>query len=520
MLHGDEGTSLEVSETSAKKGDSIMKKQIIKAVIFAAAGLAAPSYLLAQASDAVTPTQDSEPAREQRIKWWREARFGMFIHWGLYSIPAGVWKDSVNATGYSEWIMFGEKIPAKEYELLAGRFNPVKFDAKAWVATAKKAGMKYMVLTTKHHEGFSMFKSRLTAYNIVDATPFKRDVTRELADACREAGIRFGCYYSVDRDWYRPQGPGNNYKQNNTWDYPDSSKEDFNRYFATFAKPQVEELLVNYRPDILWFDEIDMKSDAQVEDLYRMIRKLRPDCVVNSRIKTCGFPDRIPPRYCDYISTGDNEIADKALGFEWENPGTMNTSYGYNQNDHNWVDAREVVFRLIDIVSKGGNYLLNVGPTSEGLIPQPSIDRLMEVGTWMETNQEAIYGTSAWSVYGEGPLFDKKAARAKRRQTAVSASGATNAGMEQVPIDIRFTAKENSVFAICLAWPAKDVLVRALGKKGVPDKAISAVRMLGSKDEVKWGQTDDGLTLSVPREKPCRYAFVYRIDLKPDLRNK
>jgi len=208
------------------------------------------------------------------------------------------------------------------------------------------------------------------------------------------------------------------------------------------------------------------------------------------------------------------------LGFEWENPGTMNTSYGYSQNDHNWVDAQEVVFRLVDIVSKGGNYLLNVGPTSEGLIPQPSIDRLMEVGTWMETNQEAIYGTSAWRVYGEGPLLDKKAARAKRRQTAVSASGATNAGMEQAPIDIRFTAKENSVFAICLAWPEKDVLVRALGKKGLPDKAISAVRMLGSKDEVTWRQTDDGLTLSVPREKPCRYAFVYRIDLKPDLQDK
>ena len=207
-------------------------------------------------------------------------------------------------------------------------------------------------------------------------------------------------------------------------------------------------------------------------------------------------------RHCDYITSGDNEILDKAPGFEWENPGSMNTSYGYNRNDHNWVDAKEIVFRLVDIVSKGGNYLLNVGPTSEGLIPQPSIDRLMEVGAWMETNQEAIYGTSPWRVFRDG-LLDNEAAKAQKKRTGS-------------PVDIRFTAKGNSVYAICLAWPRKDVLVRALGNKGVPDKTIATVSMLGSKDEVKWRQTDDGLTLSVPREKPRRYAFVYRIDFKKE----
>ena len=169
--------------------------------------MAAPVEV-APAAKPRTPPVAAEPgtelAREARIKWWREARFGMFIHWGLYSIPAGVWKDKVHPTGYSEWIMFDEKIPAKEYELLAGRFNPVKFDAKAWAAIAKKAGMKYVLLTAKHHDGFSMFKSRWTPYNVAEATPFKRDVTRELSDACRDSGIRFGCYYSIDRDWYRP----------------------------------------------------------------------------------------------------------------------------------------------------------------------------------------------------------------------------------------------------------------------------------------------------------------------------
>jgi len=446
-----------------------------------------------------------------RIAWWREAKFGMFIHWGLYSIPAGAWKKNIHPTGYSEWIMFDEKIPAKEYALLAGRFNPVKFDAKAWVAIARKAGMKYLVLTTKHHDGFSMFKSRLTKYNVADATPFQRDVTRELSDACRDAKIRFGCYYSIDRDWYRPQGPGNHYQQTNRWDFSASKKADYDRYFALFAKPQVEELLINYRPDLLWFDEIDMKSDAQVEDLYQTIRKLRPECIVNSRIKTCSFPDQIPPRHCDYISTGDNEIAEKSLGFEWENPGTMNTSYGYNQYDHNWVDAKEVIFRLVDIVSKGGNYLLNVGPTSEGLIPQPSIDRLMEVGRWMDTNREAIQGTSTWRVLGEGPLFEKaKAAREKGKEPVPG--GAACVGAAQSFVNIRFTAKGNSVYVICLSWPEKDLFVRSLGKTGVPDKTIAAASMLGSRDAVQWRQTDGGLTLSVPGEKPCRHAFVYRID--------
>jgi alpha-L-fucosidase len=458
----------------------------------------------------VASEQETERARQERIKWWREARFGMMVCWGLYSIPAGSWKD-IHGTGYSEWIMF-TKIPIREYEQLAGQFNPAEFDAKAWVAIAKKAGMKYIVPMGKHHDGFSMYHSKLTKYNIVDATPFKRDVTRELADACREAGLRFGCYYSVDRDWYRPTGPGNRYKQSNTWDFPDSKQEDWDRYFQEFAKPQVEELLTSYKPDILWFDGIDMMSDPQVDALYRSIRKLAPDCLINSRIK--GLASQIPPPNYDYISTGDNEIAEKLMGIEWENPGTMNSSYAYNKNVTTWVDSKEVVARLVDIVSKGGNYLLNVGPTAEGVIPQPSVDRLMDVGKWMETNHEAIYETMPWRVYGEGPLFEAAVAKAGKKGRERAPGGTANAGREPARVDIRFTAKGNSVYAICLAWPEKNVLVKALSKNGISGKAIKGVRMLGSKDKIKWKQTDDGLTLSIPREKPCSYAFVYRIDFK------
>jgi alpha-L-fucosidase len=443
------------------------------------------------------PVPEAGLTREQRIQWWREARFGMFIHWGLYSIPAGVWRDKVHATGYSEWIMFGEKIPVKEYELLAKRFKPSQFDAKAWVAIAKQAGMKYMVLTTKHHEGFSMFKSQLTPYNIVDATPFKRDVTKELSDACRNSGMRFGCYYSIDRDWYRPQG-SNNYQQNNSWDFPDTKREDFDRYFATFAKPQVAELLTNYRPDLLWFDEIEMKTDAQVDDLYQMIRKLGPRCLVNSRIKSGRLPGKIPPPYCDYISTGDNEIADKAMGFEWENPGSMNTSYGYNENDHNWVEAPEIVFRLVDIVSKGGNYLLNVGPTAEGLIPQASIERLAEVGAWMKINGEGIYGTSPSSFGAEyGQSTQAKDGDGDERKTNASRQW-------------RCTTKPGKIYFHIFQWPGTKFEVA--GMKSTATKAY----LLADADRKSLPIAQDSKKFSVtlPATAPGELASVLCVETK------
>jgi alpha-L-fucosidase len=491
----------------------LRREVIVKKLIIAVCLLIGTCWCLFSQPRSAAAKNDPEPAREQRLAWWREARFGMMITWGLYAVPAGVWKNKTHPDNYAEWIMFDEKIPVKEYERLAGEFNPVKFDARAWAALAKKAGMRYVIPLAKHHDGFSMYKSALTDFDIFDATPFKRDFIGELAEACRAAGLKYGCYYSVDRDWRRPTGPGNRFKQTNTWDFPNSTREDFDRYFQDFAKPQVEELLKQYRPDILWFDGIGMKSDSQLEELVRTIRTLGPDCIINSRIKTFINPLPDPYRYCDYISMGDNEIADKAPGFDWENPGTLNSTYGYNRNDNNWIDAREIIFRLVDIVSKGGNYLLNVGPTAEGLIPQPSVDRLMEVGTWMETNQDAIYGTSAWKVYGEGRLFDKEAAEAQGK-VAKAEGGSLKAGEGRTSLDIRFTAKNKTVYAICLDWPERDVLVKALGRKEMGGGEIAAVSMLGSKEKVQWRQTGEGLSLTVPRDKPCRYAFVYRVDLR------
>lgn len=445
------------------------------------AGVVLLAPLVSRAESTAPPPAETEAARVQRIGWWREARFGLFVHWGLYAIPGGVWKDDVQKRGYSEWLMYGKKIPAQEYAQLAGQFNPTKFDAAAWATIAKQAGMKYLVFTTKHHDGFSMFDSGLTPYNVVAATPFKRDVTKELAEAFRAAGLHFGCYYSVDRDWYRPQGPGNRYKQANVWDFPESKREDFDGYYETFARPQVVELLTKYRPDLLWFDEIDMKTDAQVEELYQTIRKLRPECVINSRIKGCVPPKTLPPPFCDYLSTGDNEIAAKTLGFEWENPGSMNTSYGYNPNDHNWASAAEIISRLVEIVSKGGNYLLNVGPTPEGLIPQPCIERLATVGEWMAVNGEAIYGTSA-SVF----------------------THATNAPAAKW----RSTTKQGKIYLHLFDWPSS-------GKFEVPglqSKVIRAYPLAGRK-KLKFVQTATGVTLRLPTQAPDKTASVICLEI-------
>jgi alpha-L-fucosidase len=427
------------------------------------------------------PTLTPEEARVERLGWWREARFGMFIHWGLYAIPGGTWKDTVRKRGYSEWIMYSEKIPREEYAQLAKKFNPDQFDPDEWAAIAKSAGMKYVVITAKHHDGFSIFDSQVTDYDVMDATPYKRDIIKELEEACHRAGLHFGIYYSVDRDWYRPTGPGGErYKQTNTWDFPDSTDEDFDTYFEEIAVPQVKELITQYDIDLIWFDAIEMKSPDQIETLYNAIRELSPDTIINSRIWSPRFPKEIPPPYCDYISSGDNEILENAIDFDWENPGSMNTSYGYNPNDHNWVETGEIIRRLADIVSKGGNYLLNVGPSAEGLIPQPCIERFAQVGKWMKVNGEAIYGASAWQATHEDE-------------------------------GVYYTSKGKTIYAICTKEPEGEILLSAFRQKNLN---IDSVSILGSDQPVTWEESAEGLKLSLPAQAPNPHAVVYRIITK------
>lgn len=317
--------------------------------------------------------------QDERMKWWREARFGMFIHWGLYSIPAGEWNGK-EIPGIGEWIFKNAKIPVAEYRQLASKFNPVKFNAHDFVMTAKNAGMKYITITSKHHEGFAMFKSYASKYNIVDATPYGKDVIKALAEECHKQGIKLCFYYSQSRDWNEPNG------LDNDWDFP--KERDFQKYLDEKVKPQLTELLTNYGPiGLIWFDTPMTISKEQAQDLKDLVRKLQPECIISGRLG--GGVET------DYMSTGDNVIPATVVPGDWEVPATLNNTWGYKKNDHNWKSAADLTRLLFDISSKGGNYLLNVGPTSEGVIPQESVNILKQVGDWMKVNSECIYGTTA-----------------------------------------------------------------------------------------------------------------------------
>jgi len=336
---------------------------------------------------------ETKEQKERRLAWWREAKFGMFIHWGLYAVPAGVWKGK-EIGGYGEWIMWQAKIPVKEYEQLAKQFNPVKFNADEWVKLAKGAGMKYMVITAKHHDGFAMYHSKVTGYNIVDATPFERDPIAELAEACRKEGIKFGCYYSVDRDWHHPDAACPHAKQGNTWDYPDESKKNFTKYLNEKAMPQVREILTQYGPlGIIWFDGVGTKTAEQNEQIIAMVRTLQPDCLINSRLG-----DWKSFRWGDYRSMDDDKVADELLPYGWENPGTMNGTYAYKSTETHWRSHTDTIRMLADIASKGGNYLLNIGPKADGLVPAEAVRILQEVGNWLDKYGESIYGTTGSPV--------------------------------------------------------------------------------------------------------------------------
>jgi alpha-L-fucosidase len=308
--------------------------------------VAAATVAVAGGSQSRQTRPDS--AKEARLSWFREAKYGLFIHWGLYAIPAGEWKGK-RSLGLGEWIMNRSQIPVREYEALAAQFNPVKFDADAWVQLAQDAGMKYIVITSKHHDGFAMFKSNVSNYNVVDATPFKRNVLKELADACARRGMRLGFYYSQSQDWHELNGAGN------TWDFG---------------------------PRMMTGDRAQRFAD--------IVRSLQPNTLIDGRLGTEG----------DYRSTGDNVIPSDASAEAWETPATINDTWGYRKDDTNWKSPGQIVFKLVDIVSKGGNYLLNVGPMADGTIPQPSQDILRTVGRWLKVNGEAIYGADS-TPFGE-----------------------------------------------------------------------------------------------------------------------
>lgn len=323
--------------------------------------------------------------RDARMAWFRDARFGMFVHFGLYSVYGGVWKGEIRKVNRcAEWMMLAAQAPRDEYAKAAVMFNPVDFDAERWVRMLRDAGMRYLVVTAKHHEGFAMFRTAASPYNIVEATPFGRDVIGEIAEACHRQGVRLGFYYSQNLDWYHPGGGGQ------SWDPPvPDTPEARDRYVDTIVIPQLRELLTQYGTvDILWYDiPGGVVSPEKARAIDAMVRELQPDILVNNRLGH-GVPYD--------IQTPENFIPATGIpGCDWESCMTFNHSWGFAADDQDWKSARFLIRRLADTASKGGNLLLNVGPDAYGRFPGPVTERLSAVGAWLRNYGEAIYGTRA-----------------------------------------------------------------------------------------------------------------------------
>lgn len=312
-------------------------------------------------------------------KWFRDAKFGIFMHWGLYSQLGNEWKGK-SYYGSGEWLMNVAKIPAAEYAKVAGDFDPTNFNAAEWARFVKDSGARYLVVTAKHHEGFAMFGSKVSPFNIVDATPYHRDPMKPLADACRSEGIKFGFYYSQFLDWHEPNGGGN------TWDFNKTNKN-YQLYYREKSIPQIKELLSNYGPlGLVWFDMPGGLSRDETVAFMDNVRQLQPDCLVSSRVGN-GLGD--------FRDLGDSELSTAPIPPPWEALFTHNDSWGYIKSDKNFKTPQELIHLLASVSARGGNLILNVGPDGTGKIPETSQRYLREVGQWLAANGDSIYGTTA-----------------------------------------------------------------------------------------------------------------------------
>ncbi|HEV7992497.1 MAG TPA: alpha-L-fucosidase [Gemmatimonadaceae bacterium] len=422
---------------------------------------------------AQSATRETAAQKDARMAWWRDAQFGMFIHWGAYSVPAGVYHGE-RIGGIGEWIMNSSKVPIPEYEQFVRAFNPTKYDAEQWVRTAKDAGMKYIILTSKHHDGFALFDSKVSTYDAVDAAGYHKDALKALAEAAHRQGMKFGVYYSI-MDWHHPDAQAPNAPNYNS---RESKNPNFNRYVETYMKPQLRELLTQYPAiDVLWFDGewVADWSDDQGRQLYDWLRAIKPSLIINNRVGHSRAGMQGMSANADApgdFGTPEQQVPATGLpGVDWETCMTMNDTWGFKSFDDGWKDTRTLVRTMIDAASKGGNFLLNVGPTSAGEIPPESVARLREMGKWMRVNGESIYATSASPV--------------------------------AAPTWGRYTSKAGRVYAHVFDWP-KD---HRLALTGLTTKPRAAY-LLADKKPLVVEQAGDGFVVTLPNVAPSSIASV------------
>ena len=416
--------------------------------------------------------QETHAEHDARMAWFREARFGMFIHWGLYAVPAGVYKDK---TDLGEWFLEQSKMPVSEYAKFIPQFDPEQFDAKAIVKTAKDAGMKYLVITSKHHDGFGLFPSALTDW-CIKSTPFKRDPLAELSAACAEAGLRFCTYHSI-MDWHH-----SDWGNRRAWNDTATGTPDMDR-FTAYLKGQLTEIVTRYHPGIMWFDGEWEKpwTHARALDLFAFLRKLDPKLIINNRIDTgrngmAGMST--DDHFVGDYGTPEQEIPATGFsaGVDWESCMTINDHWGFNAHDMNWKSPQTIVTNLVDIASKGGNYLLNVGPNAQGQIPDGSIATLAGVGAWMKVNSEAVYGTTA-------------------------------SPFRRLPAGLRCTQKGGTLYVHVFTWPADGKVVLPM------TGAITSATLLGQSDALATAAGEHGATITLPAAAPAGLVPVIKVVL-------
>jgi len=431
--------------------------------------------------------------KDQRMEWWREARFGMFIHWGVYSLPAGTWNGHP-VGGIGEWIMNRGKISVADYQNMAKQFNPVKYDADAWARMARDAGMKYIIITAKHHDGFALFKSTASTWNIVDATAYSKDLLKPLAEACKKYGLRLGFYYSQAQDWNNPGGSAIRKLAKDGWpENPDAQKIDayteahqghwdpvqesktFAQYIDDVAVPQVKELLAGY-PDlaVLWWDTPTGMTDDAAAKIQAAIAS-RPALITNDRLKR-GIPGdhRTPEQRIPNL--------DQLNGQDWETCMTMNDTWGYKSYDHHYKSPELLIRNLLDIASKGGNFLLNVGPTGLGEFTPETINILATMGMWMKVNGEAVYGSKA------SPFDPMPWGRCTKKETP----------------------QGTSLYFAVFDWPADGKLL----VPGLTNEVVAATLLASGTKLEAVVSSATGLSLSLPPNAPDPIATVIKVDVK------